>query len=139
MREFIGTITPTHGLSCAPLLRAELALMPVGKRIALTLKEHKKTRSNRQNRYMFGVVIEGVLPLLEDSGALDKEDAHEYLLKRFAPKKVIKGPDGEPVIVPKRSKDMSTDEMEQYLEKIRAFAAQWGVQIPLPNESIDQL
>ncbi len=39
-----------------------------GKRVIVSLREHKRTRSNNQNRYYWGVVVPLVLEMFVDAG-----------------------------------------------------------------------
>ena len=68
--------------------------------------------------------------MADEFGYFDQE-CHEALLHKFS---VIPGEDGKPDRV-KRSSNMTTVEMNEYIEKIRLWAdIEYSVYIPLPNE-----
>ncbi len=108
-----------------------------GKIIKLTVEQKKKIRSLNQNNYYFGVVVQAVLRMFLDEGNdVDAEEVHEYLKKHVGKlTKEIFTPDGEKKETSCTTRRLSTKEFEEYLEKIRAWAASFGVVIPLPNEA----
>lgn len=115
---------------------ARLLRLAEGKRVKLTLQLVKKRRSNRQNAYYWGVVIPAVLEMWRDFGETINEDGvHDYL-KAYIGGLVRKVnlPDGNTAMILGSTSDLSTMDYEDYLEKCRAWAAQFNCQIPLPNE-----
>ncbi len=107
-----------------------------GKRIALTLREQKVRRSGNQNRYYWGIVIPKVLEMFTEAGNnLDPETVHGFLKEHIGGLvTVILDPAGKRKSVVGSTTALSTAEFELYLEKVRAWAAEFGTQIPLPNE-----
>lgn len=104
------------------------------KNVYLTVSEDKPMRSNNQNRYYHGVVLQ----LLCDYTGYTTEEMHEILLDKFAEKKELKIKD-ETHLVSKRSHKMKTDEFEKFTEQIRIWAvSELGVVIPLPNEILTE-
>ena len=99
----------------------------------IEIREDRDQRSGNQNRYYFGCVIK----ILSDETGFERNEMHEHLKLRFL--KYYKPlPNGEFIELVKSTKDLDTKEMEDYLEKIRMFAAQeLDVQIPLPNEYLE--
>jgi hypothetical protein len=99
----------------------------------IELKEYRDNRSNRQNRYYWGVVLK----VLSDYTGFTQDEMHEELKKRFLSYfKVL--PTGEEVKLTQRTANLNTEEFERYLEKVRMFAAQeLDVVIPLPNEFLE--
>lgn len=109
-----------------------------GKRVTLSLKQYRKTRSTPQNAYYWGVVIPAILTMFREAGNdADAEDVHEFLKLRvgkLAQAYVLPGDKVQRAVGSTRK--LTTTEFEVYLEKCRAFAAEHGVIIPLPNEEI---
>jgi hypothetical protein len=96
-----------------------------GKEVDIVVRKHKKNRSNNQNAYYFGVVIK---ILSEDLGYSDDE-MHSALKMMFLQDNLRKIP------TLRSTASLSTTEFEEYLEKIRQWAAQeLSCVIPLPNE-----
>lgn len=109
-----------------------------GKSISITIKEQGKRRSDRQSRYYWGVVIPAIKQMFEDAGtSLTPEDVHCFLKEHVAGMmKVIILPDGNRRAIVESSTKLTTVEFENYMDKVRAWAAQWGVMIPLPSEEV---
>ncbi|MEN6623987.1 MAG: hypothetical protein ABFD50_20880 [Smithella sp.] len=97
-----------------------------GKRIDITVKRERSQRSINQNNYYFGVVCK----VLGDYFGYEVDDMHEALKLKF----LQVGPCDVPTI--KSTTKLNTSEFEDYLERIRRWAAtEYSVQIPLPGES----
>ena len=96
-----------------------------GKEVQISVGPVKRPRSDNQNRYYWGVVIK---LLSETTGYLDTEmhDALRMLFLRDMNKLI-------PTL--RSTTSLTTAEFEEYLEKIRMWAAQeMNCVIPLPNE-----
>lgn len=101
-----------------------------GKEATLTIKPLRKSRSDNQNRYYYGVVIR---ILSEELGFLPDE-MHEVLKQKFLTSETIKVGKEEFVIV-KSTASLSTVEFEEYLSQIRSWASMdLNTLIPLPND-----
>ena len=99
-----------------------------GKRIELTLKEEKSQRSLNQNNYYWGIVVE-ILRL--HFGYDDPEEMHFALRLKFLPI------DGVPNLqAAKSTTALNTAEFEDYLERIRRWAA---IKAQAVLENIDRL
>ena len=109
-----------------------------GKRLIITLKEQKRKRSLNQNSYYWGYVLPPLVAMFRDAGNnVDAEDVHSYLKEHVGKlKQVFVTADGEILTGAGSTAKLSTVEMEVYLEKVRAWATEYGVAIPLPNESV---
>lgn len=107
-----------------------------GKHVTLTLSVREKPRSNNANRYYWGVVIPLITAFFRGHGNyVDDEDTHEFLKLRVGKlAQVIVLPDGEVVKGLGSTAKLTTAEFEQYLERIRAWAAEYSMIVPLPNE-----
>ena len=89
-----------------------------------------KDRSNQENRYYWGVVVQ----ILSDHIGYQKDEMHDALKWKFLRK------EGKIPTV-KSTANLDTMEFEDYLERIRVWAAvDMNVRLPLPNEiDIDNL
>lgn len=110
-----------------------------GKRVVVSVREWKKKRSLKQNRFYFDAVLDAVIAVFREHGTIiDKEEAHEFvqveLLKRT---KTITGPDGRAMTVRRSSADKESSQWEEDNEVVRQWAASWGHVIPRPNEHLE--
>lgn len=110
-----------------------------GKRITISVAVAKKRRSLNQNAFYWGSVIPPVIELFAENGTdIDADQCHEYLKKNvMGVTEVIKAPDGCIHVVAGKSRALATVEWENNMEKIRAWAAQYGKAIPFPNEHLN--
>jgi hypothetical protein len=108
-------------------------LASIAGEVDITIAKHRKSRSERENRYYWGVVI----PILQmHIGEENKEVVHEWV--QIAVGHVQMMPVG--IQVPFGTKNLTTEEFEAYATKVRMWASkELGVYIPLPNEGITQL
>lgn len=110
----------------------------IGKRVTIVLKQYRKIRSNPQNAYYWSVVIPAIVDMFRESGNdADSDDVHEFLKMRVGKLAQAYVLPGDKVLRALGSTTkLTTMEFEIYLEKCRAFAAEYGVVIPLPNEEV---
>lgn len=106
-----------------------------GKHITVTVGRYRKPRSNEENNYYFGVVVK----MIADDIGEESENVHESLKSLFLTDiryikvrgKLVK------ITKVKSTTDLSTLEMEDYLERIRRWASELlGIVIPLPEQTI---
>ena len=131
---FNKTDPPTE--SSFRLLDETLHNLPLGDYV-ITITPNRKTRSNQQNAYLWGIVYPSVLFGLQDAGweITDEEQVHEYCKQAFAAREVINKDTGEMLNLPSSTASMQTTEFNVYVDKIKAFAFEYlNVTIPEPNE-----
>ena len=122
------------------LVRDALAKLE-GKQAIVTVAPFRKKRSNRQNRYYFGVIVKSIRQaMLELGNTMSPDDVHLFLKGEVAGmKEPIYDLNGE--VVGWRvdsSTKLSTVEFEVYAEQCRAWAAEHlNIEIDLPNEHWD--
>lgn len=113
-----------------PALLAFLDRLPMAKKWKVTVAAYRKTRSDQQNRYLWGIAYKA----LQDATGQPATDWHEYMLgehfgwlehELFGKKKLC--PLG-------RSSKLSTGEFMDYVAFIQQRAAENGIYIPDPNE-----
>jgi ribosomal protein L39E len=99
----------------------------------IELKIDRDKRSNNQNRYFHGVVLQ----LLSDHTGYTIEEMKQILKNEFLTyTKDL--PNGKSMKFVKSTADLNTKEFEDFLENSRRFAIQtFDVFIPLPNEVIE--
>lgn len=86
----------------------------------------KKTRSEGENKYYWGVVLQ----LISEHTGETPEDLHDHFRVRFLMQ-------GDKFQRPRSTTSLSVTEFEDYLSKIRIFAQQdLNVFIPLPHENL---
>jgi len=136
--QFTGTVQNGRLPECVSDAFARCLRQAEGKRVSLTLQVVRRRRSNPQNAFYWGAVIPAVLDMFRDAGQpMDAEGVHEYL-KAYVGRmtRIVLAPNGKRVTVLGSTADLNTMDFEVYLEQIRAWAAQFGVIIPLPNEEM---
>lgn len=101
-----------------------------GQEFQITLEKRKKQRSKNQNNYYWGCVI----PILAEHFGYDygeHEEIHRFLRQKFLGYK-----QHEPIPILNSTTELSSVEMEEYLESVRRWAIkEFNVNIPLPNET----
>jgi hypothetical protein len=138
-REFSGVIS--YGYLPFAAWNSFLKMLRTleGKHALITVRELARRRSLKQNRFYWGVVIPAVAEMFNDAGtAVDSEEVHEFLKTHVGKLSAeIVTPDGEVCPITGSTAKLGTREFEEYMEKIRAWAAQFHVSIPLPNEHLE--
>lgn len=113
-------------------LEAAIARMD-GKKMLISIRQFRAQRSNKQNRFYRGYVVPPIVELFRDHGDIvDEDTVHDYLMKEVGGYGFTSRLTGQQLR--KSSRDIETDEWEQYMENIRAWAAKYDCQIPFPNE-----
>lgn len=110
-----------------------------GKDVVITFSKPKKSRSNNQNSFYWGVVLPLVQKgLLNATGELRSNDNIHYkiLLPLFAPTNEIVNTDtGECIIERLTSSEMTTTQFCEYIMEVQKWGAEFlGIDIPNPNE-----
>lgn len=110
-----------------------------GKNVLITFEKPKKSRSNNQNAYYWGIVLNIVQQgLLEATGELRSNNDIHYniLLPMFSPTNDITNLDtGEIVSERMTSSNMSTTQFMEFILDIQKWGAEFlNIDIPNPNE-----
>ena len=111
-----------------------------GKEIEIIIKRKRKSRSNPQNAYYFGVIIPITQRAINDEwGEIwSIQKTHEFLKNMFLFEERTNHETSEIIKIPKSTTENSTLEQEMYHTQIRNFLLEWfNVDIPLPNEHIN--
>jgi len=101
-----------------------------GRRVSFCPKRIVKRRSDNQNRFYWGVVVPKIADYM---GERDHEEVHAYLKAHFNYKDIFV--EDKKYRVAKSTTKLSTQEFEDYIERVKEFAAkEMGLYIPNPNE-----
>lgn len=95
----------------------------------LTIENHKNKRSNAQNRYLW--LLYGILG---DYLGYSPEEIHDICKYKFLRKTIHITKDDEDIEIIGSTKELSTTDIEKYMENVRRWGAELGVNLPLPNE-----
>lgn len=110
-----------------------------GKDVMITFSKPKKSRSNNQNAYYWGVVINLIQEgLLDATGELRSSNDIHYniLLPLFAPiNEIVNNDTGEVLNERITSSGMTTTQFMEYILDIQKWSAEFlNIDIPNPNE-----
>lgn len=134
--SYIGTVEAGKLILTKPVRSQMLSDLKKyeGKRVEVEIKKLAR-RSNPQNAYYWGVVVDMIKCRLRDLGHdISAEDAHHFLKDKFNAKDVI-SQDGELIgKIGGSTSDMNKSEFMNYLAAIQQFAAQYlDITIPDPE------
>ena len=97
----------------------------------------RKQRSLNQNGFYWGIVVDMVKDGLRDVGYDDfrtNDQVHEFLKVLFLKKDVPNKLTGEVITMVQSTRDLTTIEFMDYLERIAQWASEFlGIVIPQPN------
>ena len=114
-------------------LVAFLSALPRDQAWQLTIKEWKRTRSNDQNAYLWGVVYPTILQHLP---GWDADDLHEYFLGEHFGWSTLEGLGRKRLKPLRRSSKLSTTEFSDHVAFIQRAMAEKGIYVPDPNEEM---
>jgi hypothetical protein len=121
------------------LFNEEIKTLDESKEYVITIKSKQKSRSNKQNRYYFGVVLPLIVRGLRNAGfeVYSKEGAHDIVKVMFL-KTEIENDSGEFITAFKSTKDMNTKDFKEFIDNLQYWASEYlNEYIPSPNESQD--
>jgi hypothetical protein len=112
-----------------------------GQEVILTIQKARKSRTNPQNSFYWGVVLQLVQQGLKDATGEFRsvENIHyNILLKMFAPEnEIVNIETGECITEKITSSEMTTTQFSEYIMEIQKWSAEFlGINIPNPNEEI---
>lgn len=120
-----------------------------GKVVSLTVKRHAETRSQRQNRWYWGVI----LPAIAEETGEDRDSLHEVFKRMFLPDVLNEPPDAArlTIVHPQTgavlaggedpawwtTTRLDTGQFGEYLERVRQWSAYYlGLDIPDPDSGL---
>lgn len=98
------------------------------------VSEFKRTRSNEQNAYLWGVAYPAILKHLP---GWDADDIHEYCLGECFGWETLEGLGRRRLRPVRRSSRLSTTEFSDYVGHIQRTMAERGIDVPDPGETVD--
>ncbi len=103
-----------------------------GQEIVINVKKWFEKRSQKQNRYYWGVVVAAVADFIGE----DDHDAIHDLLKRKFNGRIIVGSNGEEELIGLSTTKMNRKEFTDYIDRIQRWAVTFcgGLYIRNPNE-----
>lgn len=106
-------------------------------RIRITAEKLYSKRSNQQNRYYWGVVVNEFVDGMSEMWGekITAETAHEMMKLHCNGKDVVNPETGEIMTIPQSTQELDTYDFEQYQERCRKLIFDYfGRTVPLPNE-----
>lgn len=109
-----------------------------GKQVLIKIERRGSKRSNPQNRYYWGVVVQEVkLGFLNIGYEMTAEETHYFLKEKFNSIS-IENKDGVNINVAGSTTQMTKTQFGEYIERIARFAAEFlSIKIPQPDESLE--
>ncbi len=87
-----------------------------GEQIEVVIRKETHTRTNQQNKYMWGVVY----AIISDNTGYDPEQVHDAMKIKFASKHLEND-----LTITERTSKMDTVRMTQYIDDIKRWAAEF--------------
>lgn len=109
-----------------------IANLPTESAYRVEIYQHKLTRSNQQNRYLWGAVYPAIMAKLEGWQA---DDVHEYCLGECFGWETVEGFGRKRLRPLKRSSRLNKQEFTDYIAWIQRTMAGHGIYIPDPDDS----
>jgi hypothetical protein len=123
----------TEAAQASAVMRA-LESLSTDKAWRIEIREQKATRSDAQNRFLWGVAYPTVLEAGGEALAgWEAEDLHEYFLGECYGWETLEGMGRKRVRPIRRSSRLSKTEFADYVAFIQRRAAQMGIVIPDPQ------
>ena len=112
-----------------------LVRLPADKAWRVSVVEQKRTRTQQQNRYLWGVAYPAILAGGGEAlGGWTAEDLHEYFLGEHFGWETLEGFGRKRIKPLRRSAKLSTLEFSDFVAFIQRKAAEFCVYVPDPNE-----
>ena len=102
-----------------------------GKQWEVAIKRHRKRRSNKQSN-LYHMWIDEIVPYVSGDTGYEKDQVKKVLQGNFLP--AIKLEMGGLAAEDYSTKDLNTQEMSQYCDRIHRWASGFGIVLPLPPE-----
>jgi hypothetical protein len=113
-----------------------VASLVSGQDVAVTVKEHRRTRSTDQNAYLWGVVYPTILNSSVEMDGWTNDDLHELFLGEHYGWQTLSGFGRKRMKPMNRSSRLTTLQFMDHIEFIQRYMAERGVYIPDPNEEV---
>ncbi len=97
----------------------------------ISIKRHRKRRSNKQSN-LYHMWIDEIVPYVSGDTGYEKDQVKKVLQGNFLP--AIKLEMGGLAAEDYSTKDLNTQEMSQYCDRIFRWASGFGIVLPLPPD-----
>lgn len=111
-----------------------------GKEVTITIQRKKKTRSNLQNAFYFGVIVKLIQNAIKEQWGERKsiDEVHEFLKQNLHFTEKVNESTGEIIRLAKSTTVDSTTDFMVYLDEISKFGKEWfNIDVPEPNQQIE--
>lgn len=107
-----------------------------GNSLTITFQRFGNKRTTKQNRYYWGVVVKMIKERFKELGhELDSDEVHDFLKGEFNKREIVTENDHH-LSIPRSTKDLDSQTFNEYIEKVRQFAAiTLEINIPDPDEN----
>lgn len=102
-----------------------------GKKPFVLLCYEGEKRSNKFNRFYFGTIVKRMAKLVGET----QDRTHDMIKAHILGEEVYKGFDGKMRGRPKRTRNMSTEEFQAFVDSAEALAVEMGVDLTDIQES----
>ena len=97
-----------------------------GKKVTVEIEETKTTRSEQQNKFLWSAIY----GTIEQETGQNSEDIHEFCKSQFLPKRLVDIL-GKKIWLKGTTKRLSKNAFGDYVDKIQAYFADFGIQFPV--------
>lgn len=109
------------------------------KQIIITIERGRKKRSLNQNAFFHGPFLEGCQSMFIEAGnEMSLEMVKDVLKHKFGINEHIVMPDGSRDVAAKSTAEYTTGEIEDFMDKIRAWAGAFGYDLPYVRDAHNQ-
>lgn len=106
-----------------------------GKKPFILLCYEGEKRSKRFNRFYFGVIVKRLANLIGET----QDATHDKIKAHILGEEIYKGFDGKQRGKPKRTRNMSTEEFQDFVDNAEVLAVEMGVDLSDIQESAKDL
>jgi hypothetical protein len=127
--KYVLNCSQSKNAAITHIQNIDLSARPI---FTVSISPFKKSRTNSQNSYLWGVVYKTI----SDQTGYSCDELHELFKNSFLPHKLITIGDKSVKITPSTT-DLTTIEFEEFLELVKRYAAETiGIFIPDPNSPL---
>ena len=129
-RSFVLSENPSERVETVERIAHIMRTVLPGKKVQVTVGQYRKSRSNQQNRALWGIAYKA----LSEATGNDPDDLHEFFLCEYHGSEIIEVIGQKRKVPLNRSSKMSTSEFSDFYQFIQRRSAQAGYNVPDPNE-----
>lgn len=132
MNTFTGTVVKGKFTPDSPGTFKLAFCAHEGKRVTVSVDRFHQKRSNQQNKYWWAVPV----ALISDKTGFTPEQTHEAIVMELH-YEIFNGKDGQALKVPLPTRNLTTSEFMELIDKVQRWAAEFfdGLYIPDPSSA----